>query len=92
MLIANYGKQGRQPANSRKRWAGVLKEVRSLFGLNSAIKKRATDGRTDGRTIGQTDRRTDRSADRQTDRQTDRRTDGQRDRLASIQIGRQEGR
>ena len=25
-------------------------EVRSLFGLNSAIKKRVTDGRTDGRT------------------------------------------
>ena len=37
-------KQGRHPANSRKRWAGALMEVRSLFCLNSAVrKKRATD-------------------------------------------------
>jgi len=38
-----------RPANSRERWAGALMEVRSLFGLNSAVrKKRATDhGRTD---------------------------------------------
>ena len=35
---------------SRERWAGALLEVRSLFGLNSAVKKNAlrTDGPTDG--------------------------------------------
>ena len=33
---------------SHVRWAGALMEVRSLFGLNSAVKKkRGTDGRTD---------------------------------------------
>ena len=43
-----------RPANSRERWAGALREVRSLFGLNSAIKKmhyRPTDRRTDGQTL-----------------------------------------
>ena len=38
---------------SRERWAGALMEVKSLFGLNSAVKKkcvteRPTDGPTDG--------------------------------------------
>ena len=51
--------QGRHPAISRERWAGALMEVRSLFGLNSAIKKRVTDGPTNGPTDGRTDRRTD---------------------------------
>ena len=44
-----YINKADRPANSRERWAGVLMEVRSLFGLNSVIKKNAlpTDGRTD---------------------------------------------
>ena len=42
---------------SRERWAGALMEVRSLFDLNSAVKKNAlrTDGLTDGPTDGRTD-------------------------------------
>ena len=42
---------------SRKRWAGAgaLMEVRLLFGLNYAIKKKTQDGRTDGPTDGRTD-------------------------------------
>ena len=45
---------------SRERWAGALMVVRSLFGLNSAVrKKRVMDQRTDGRTNGPTDGRTD---------------------------------
>ena len=47
-----------RPANSRERWAGALMEVRSLFGLNSAVKKNAlrTDRlKKDGLTDGQTD-------------------------------------
>ena len=44
-----------RPANSSERWAGALMEVRSLFGLNSAIKKRVTDRWTDGPTDGRTD-------------------------------------
>ena len=45
---------------SHVHWAGALMEVRSLFGLNSAVrKKRETDQptgrRTDGRTDGPTD-------------------------------------
>ena len=49
---------------SHVRWAGALMEVRSLFGLNSAVRKkretdrrtdRPMDGQTDGRTEGQTD-------------------------------------
>ena len=36
-------KQGNRPANSRKRWAEALMEVRSLFGLNSLM----GNGRTD---------------------------------------------
>ena len=52
-----------RPANSRERWAGALMEVRSLFGLNSAIKKKRltdppTDGQTDGPTNGPTDGQT----------------------------------
>ena len=50
-------KQGRIHGSiSHARWAGALMEVRSLFGLNSAVKKKqetdpgGTDGPTDGRT------------------------------------------
>ena len=40
-------KQGRIHGSiSRERWAGALMEVRSLFGLNSAVKK-TRDGTTD---------------------------------------------
>ena len=38
---------------SRERWAGALMEVRSIFALNSALKK-TRDGTTDGTTEGQT--------------------------------------
>ena len=44
---------------SRKRWAGALMEVRSLFGLNSAIRKKTRNGRTDGPTDGRKDGWTD---------------------------------
>ena len=48
-------KQGRtHDMISLECWAGALMEVRSLFGLNSVVKKNA--GRMDGRT---TDRRMD---------------------------------
>ena len=58
---------------SHARWAGALMEVRSLFGLNSAVKKNArrTDGPTDGPTNGPTDRPTDQPTDRPTDGWTD---------------------
>ena len=52
--------------NSHIRWAGSLMGVKSLFGLNSMVKK-TRDGRTDGRTDGPTDQRTDRRTDRRTD-------------------------
>jgi len=39
---------------SHLRWAGALMEVRSLFGLNSAVKK-TQDGRTAGWMDGPTD-------------------------------------
>ena len=54
-------KQGRIHGSiSHARWAGALMEVRSLFGLNSAVKKkRETDRRTDRWTDGPTNRPTD---------------------------------
>ena len=52
--------KGDRPANSRKRWAGALMEVRSLFGLNSAVKKNALQTTDHEPTDGRTDRRTDR--------------------------------
>ena len=58
ILMLNI-KQGRIHGSiSHARWAGALMEVRSLFGLNSAVKKNAlrTDGLTDGWTDGRTDR------------------------------------
>ena len=44
----NEREQGRIHG-SIERWAGALMEVRSLFGLNSAVKK-TRDGTTDGQT------------------------------------------
>ena len=35
-MDGDFGNKADRPANSRKRWAGALMEVRSLFGLNSA--------------------------------------------------------
>ena len=51
-------------------------EVRSLFGLNSAVRKkrvtdRPTDGRTDGPTDGQMDQRMDGRMDRRMNGPTD---------------------
>ena len=51
-------KQGRtHDMISLECWAGALMEVRSLFGLNSVVKKNAR--RTTGPTDGPTDQRTD---------------------------------
>ena len=61
---------------SHVRWGGALMEVRSLFGLYSAVQKntlrtdRGRDGRTDGWTDGWTDRWTDGRTDGQTEVQT----------------------
>ena len=55
-------------------WAGVLMEVRSLFGLNSAVEKtryRRTDRPKDRWTDGPTDQRTDGPTDGRTDGPTD---------------------
>ena len=55
---SSHTKQGRIHGSiSHARWAGALMEVKSLFGLNSAIKKngRRTDGPTNRRTDGWTD-------------------------------------
>ena len=49
-VLSSFRNKADRPANGRKRWAGALMEVRSLFGLNYAIKKRITDRRMDGRT------------------------------------------
>ena len=55
-------KQGRtHDMISLECWAGALMEVRSLFGLNSVVKKNGlwTDGRTERWADGPTDRQTD---------------------------------
>ena len=48
-----------RPANSRERWTGALMEVRSLFGLNSTVKRGMDHGLTDRPMDGWMDRRTD---------------------------------